>query len=695
MLLRARTAFNATVEHTAGGYVLGIDCGTTHTAAAVLRSGRAEVLRLGARRAEVPSLVFVPADGPVLIGEPAERRGQGDPGRLAREFKRRVGDPVPMLVGGAPYSAHALIARVLEHVLRTAVAHQGGPPEHVVLTCPANWGPYKRELLEQAARLADLPPVTLRTEPEAAAIEYASGERVGDGDIIAVYDLGGGTFDAAVLRRTPAGFAILGSPEGIEQLGGIDFDEAVFEHVMRTLPAERLATPDVAALARLRRDCVEAKEALSDDTEVMIPVALPELHTRVRLTRAEFEEMIRPALSETTGALRRALRSAGVRPEEVRTILLSGGSSRIPLVGQLLSTEFGRPVVLDPYPEHSIAMGAARAGLGPPSAPPSPPTPAPVTAGPPPPATAAVTPETAPLAVPATTPAQPADVTARMPPPAAGRVHGSTPVPPPDDTGRWPGRRAQMLLAAVAVLVIAGVTAFFLQRRDRDDPVTAGAPAAPAPAVASAAPSSAAPACVPFNERFDGDTVAAVWERTRPDVDLTVARSRVQLTVPDGADLHEDRADAAMLLREVSGDFVLETTLTAEPAQFYQGAGLVLLAGDGRYVRLELGYGDIRALVYEYRDGGAHTRVHPPFADDRDVVRATTNDLELQLERSGDRITARWRPAPRDGEFRDLGTITAALPGTVRAGVAVLNRAQSGAEPEPFPATFFRVVVTC
>jgi molecular chaperone DnaK (HSP70) len=248
-------------------YTLGIDCGTTHTAAGVLRSGRTEVLRLGGRRAEMPSLVFVPADGPVLVGEAAARRGQDEPGRLAREFKRRVGDPVPMLVGGAPYSAHALIARILEHVLRTATAQQGGPPAQVVLTCPANWGPYKRELLEQAARMADLPGVSLRTEPEAAAIEYAAGERMADGDVIAVYDLGGGTFDAAVLRRTPGGFALLGTPEGVEQLGGMDFDEAVFDHVVGRLSAELPSDLDdpgvLSALARLRRDCVEAKEALS------------------------------------------------------------------------------------------------------------------------------------------------------------------------------------------------------------------------------------------------------------------------------------------------------------------------------------------------------------------------------------------------------------------------------------------------
>src|SRR3954464_13275481 len=138
-------------------YGLGVDLGTTWTAAAGRRGATVEILRLGGRRPEIPSLIFVPEAGPVLVGEPAARRGEQQPVRLAREFKHRVGDPGPHLVGGSPYSAHALIARQLEYVLTVAAAAEQGPPGSVVLTCPANWGSYKRDLLEQAARLADAP----------------------------------------------------------------------------------------------------------------------------------------------------------------------------------------------------------------------------------------------------------------------------------------------------------------------------------------------------------------------------------------------------------------------------------------------------------------------------------------------------------------------------------------------------------
>ena len=144
------------------------------------------------------------------------------------------------------------------------------------------------------------------------------------GETVAVYDLGGGTFDATVLRRADGGFEIIGEPEGIERLGGIDFDEAVFAHVRAGVgdafaqldPADPVA---LTAVARLREDCIAAKEALSSDTDAAIPVLLPTVQTEIRLRRAEFEDMIRPALTETIGSLRRALRSAAsIRPTSPR-----------------------------------------------------------------------------------------------------------------------------------------------------------------------------------------------------------------------------------------------------------------------------------------------------------------------------------------------------------------------------------------
>lgn len=345
-------------------YQLGVDLGTTYTAAAVHRDGRTEMVTLGNRAPSTPTVVYLGPDATFLIGEAANRRAVTEPGRVAREFKRRVGDPTPVLLGGTPLSADALMARVLAGVVEEATEAQGGPPDLVAVTHPANWGEYKLDLLLQAARAADLEDVLAVPEPVAAAVHYATSERIDPGELVAVFDLGGGTFDAAVLRRTPASFELLGRPEGIERLGGIDFDQAVLAHVSAALDGalEEVDTEDptaLAALARLRQDCVEAKEALSEDTEVSIPVLLPGLQTEVRLTRAELEAMIRPALADAIAALRRALRSAEVAPEALTAVLLVGGSSRIPLVAEMVGAELRRPVAVDAHPKHAVALGAA------------------------------------------------------------------------------------------------------------------------------------------------------------------------------------------------------------------------------------------------------------------------------------------------------------------------------------------------
>jgi hypothetical protein len=346
------------------GYQLGVDLGTTYTAAAIIRNGTAEVATLGTRTLEIPSVVFLRDDGELLIGEAAERRSLTEPDRFAREFKRRIGDPTPVLLAGSPFSAHTLMAKLLRAVVKVVSDREGGPPDHIVVTCPANWGDYKRELLDQAVRQADVGPVTVATEPEAAAVHYAATTRVGPGETVAVYDLGGGTFDAAILRNDGTTFQLVGDPQGIEQLGGVYFDDAVFNYVAGYV-ADALSALDpddpgsIAAVSRLRRDCVEAKEALSWDTDTTIPVALPNQRTEIRLTRSEFEDMARPALAESVEAMGRALRLARVEPVELKAVLLVGGSSRIPLVGQMLVNDLQRPIAIDVHPKHAVALGAA------------------------------------------------------------------------------------------------------------------------------------------------------------------------------------------------------------------------------------------------------------------------------------------------------------------------------------------------
>lgn len=357
-------------------YYLGVDIGTTFTAVGVNRSGRTEVASLGDHGWSVPSVVYIGPDQQVLIGDAALRRAVTDPRRCAREFKRRIGDPVPIIIGGAPVSAELLTSMVLGSIVRQVRDLEAGPPDHIVITHPANWGPYKIDCLWQAVRLAEvdqLCSVSLMTEPEAAAAHYAATGRLEPGQVIAVYDLGGGTFDTAVLRRTEEGWNFLAPADGIERLGGIDFDQAVLSFIDAAV-AGRVAALDpddassMAAVQQLRLDCVAAKEALSSDVDVTVRVLLPTHHQDVRLTRAEFEAMVEPSIYVSVESLQRGLRAAGVSPGDLRTVLLVGGSSRIPLVGELVSRILEVPVAVDAHPKNSVALGAAltagvRAGI--------------------------------------------------------------------------------------------------------------------------------------------------------------------------------------------------------------------------------------------------------------------------------------------------------------------------------------------
>ncbi|MGH3866624.1 MAG: Hsp70 family protein [Pseudonocardiaceae bacterium] len=354
------------------GYWLGIDVGSTFTTAAICREepGRRalpEVVPLGNRSAAVSSVVYLGPDGQVVVGEAAERCATTTPDRVVREFARRIGDKVPMVIGGVPHSAPEVAALVLRWVLDRVAQREGGSALGITITHPVGWDAEAIQAVADALHGADLPEVTFCTAPQAAPACYSARERLHTGATIAVYDLGGSTFEAAVLRQTGTGtFSVLGVPERIERLGGVDFDDAVFGYVVAAVPALReLAATDRVqrSIALCRRECTEAKEVLSAGTEVTIPVLLPEVQAQVRLVRAEFEDLIRPQVAQTVQALRRTLRSAGVGPADLDAVLLVGGSSRVPLIAQLVSAELDRPVTVDADPQSAIALGAALSGL--------------------------------------------------------------------------------------------------------------------------------------------------------------------------------------------------------------------------------------------------------------------------------------------------------------------------------------------
>ena len=352
-------------------YVVGIDLGTTSTVAAVCRpGGAAQVVPLEGSATAVPSAVYLGADGTLLVGEAAQRRALSDPGHVVRDLTRRVGDATPVLVGRRPVAPDELAARFLARLVDDVARREGGVAARVAVTHPAGWGPHRMGALHAALAEQGLGSAMLVPEPVAAATGYAAGARIEPGATVGIYDLGGGRCDATVLRAGARRVRGRGRPRGRRAVrrcrprrGGAG------ARARRARPGLGGARPDRPGRARRRGRpapamATAAKEALSHDTEVLVPVALPGSRTQVRLGRAEFEEMIRPALTETVEAMRRALDGAGTSPADLAALVLVGGSSRIPLVPQLLSEEFGRDVTVAPDPVGVVAVGAALVAAG-------------------------------------------------------------------------------------------------------------------------------------------------------------------------------------------------------------------------------------------------------------------------------------------------------------------------------------------
>lgn len=344
-------------------YSLGVDLGTTFVAAAVARPVGVAMVPLGEQSVVAPAVVAVRPDGSVVTGDAAERRAVSQPALVARSVRRRLGDPEPVRLGDVSYPVTTLLAAQLRDVVARAADREGEPADRVVLAHPTTWSPARRGRFEEVAHAAGVEAPTLVTDAEAAVYHAAPG-RLRTGGVLAVYDLGGGGFEATIVRTRPEGPEILGTPEGVDEFGGLDVDEAILSYVDDAVGGAlaRLDVDDArtaVALARLRHDCVLAKENLSLDTETVVPVFLPGRHFEIKLNRTTFDQMLRSRVESTVDVLSRAARSAGLTAADVDAVLLIGGSTRIPLVMETVTREFGRPLLEGVHPVHAVALGAA------------------------------------------------------------------------------------------------------------------------------------------------------------------------------------------------------------------------------------------------------------------------------------------------------------------------------------------------
>ncbi|AGZ46472.1 Hsp70 family protein [Actinoplanes friuliensis] len=361
------------------GYVLGVDLGTSHTVA-MLRwpDGRTRPLLFDGQPL-LPSAVYLDTTGRLHVGRDALRLGQAEPDRFEPNPKRHI-DAETVLLGGSDVPTADLLAALLGAVAREAVAATGFLPP-AVLTYPAAWGSRRREVLTTALARAGWPPSTrLVAEPVSAARYFADVLRrpVPVGSALAVFDFGGGTLDIAVVRNegvTPEGlptFAVAASG-GVDDLGGLDLDAALVDHLGATLekaePAAWAALTEPVTLAqwRARRqfwdDVRGAKEMLSRTPQAPVPV--PGVERAVHLTRDEFETAAGPLLRRGVEEAGAVITAAGLQPADLAGLFLVGGSSRVPLVARLLHSELGiAPTVLE-QPELPVAEGSIIAGSAP------------------------------------------------------------------------------------------------------------------------------------------------------------------------------------------------------------------------------------------------------------------------------------------------------------------------------------------
>ena len=354
------------------GYDLGVDLGTSVTRAAVSRTGdeprfMSECVPLDGGRTTLVSALYLGEDGSVRVGEQAERRGLTDPDRVCRQFLQHLGSGTPIAVGDVAYRPEELTAEMLRYVLHRIAGREEGPAARVAVAHPVSWEAPSLELLTRALHEAGQSGVVLVPEPVAAAVHLAARGQLEPGRTVAIFDFGGGSFDAAVVRRDkPDVFTLLGEPLAVASPCGADLEEVLFTRVLTELD-DRVGSVDtddpevLAAMGRLLAACVAAKEALSCATAVTVPVLLPGLRSEVRFTRNAFEAMIRPALQAAVQALGTVTDSGHVRPTDLDQVLLTGGCAQIPLVAELLTAELQRPVTAHSDATTAVVLGTALA----------------------------------------------------------------------------------------------------------------------------------------------------------------------------------------------------------------------------------------------------------------------------------------------------------------------------------------------
>ncbi|KAB5593292.1 Heat shock protein [Ceratobasidium theobromae] len=377
------------------GPVVGIDLGTTNSCVAVMEGQTSRVIENSEGARTTPSVVAFTKHGERLVGLPAKRQAVVNPENTIFAFKRLIGrqfkDPevqedikhwpfklVPKSDGrpavqidkdgkSQQLSAEELSSMVLTKMKQTAEGYLNKKVNHAVITVPAYFNDAQRQATKDAGTIAGLDVLRVINEPTAAALAYGLDRT--ESSIIAVYDLGGGTFDISILEMQKGVFEVK-STNGDTHLGGEDFDVVLVNHLLSEFKKDSGIdlSQDRVAIQRIREAAEKAKIELSSSlqTEVNLPFITADAtgpkHINSRITRAQFEKLVEPLIQRTIEPCKKALADAGVKPSEVKSIILVGGMSRVPRVIDTVKQVFGREPSKGVNPDEAVAIGASIQG---------------------------------------------------------------------------------------------------------------------------------------------------------------------------------------------------------------------------------------------------------------------------------------------------------------------------------------------
>src|ERR1700689_2254707 len=368
--------------------VIGIDLGTTNSCVAVMEGSAPKVIENSEGVRTTPSIVAFTDDGERLVGQPAKRQAGTNPERPLFAIKRLIGrqfdDPISkkdmslvpykivrgpngdawVNVDGKQYSPSQISAFILQKMKETAEAHLGGPVTQAVITVPAYFNDAQRQATKDAGRIAGLEVLRIINEPTAAALAYGLDKK--KSGTIAVYDLGGGTFDISILEIGDGVFEVK-STNGDTFLGGEDFDMRLVEYLSSEFKKEQGIdlTKDKLALQRLKEAAEKAKIELSSatQTDINLPYITADAtgpkHLALKLTRAKYEALVDDLIQKTVDPCRKALKDAGLSAGQIDEVVLVGGMTRMPKVQEVVKQFFGKEPHKGVNPDEVVAIGAA------------------------------------------------------------------------------------------------------------------------------------------------------------------------------------------------------------------------------------------------------------------------------------------------------------------------------------------------